>query len=105
MPTLIIANSTAPAPLLKSIRQHSSWPKYPGPDFSRATPFALMGGQFLLCRESSLSWINLLVKIAIIGLGYVGLPLALQFARCGTRVLGLDIDPAKVKACNAGQSY
>src|SRR5258706_1368030 len=45
------------------------------------------------------------MKIAIIGLGYVGLPLALQFARCGARVLGLDIDPAKVKACNSGQSY
>ena len=43
--------------------------------------------------------------IAIIGLGYVGLPLALQFARSGVKVLGLDIDPAKVEACNAGQSY
>lgn len=42
---------------------------------------------------------------AIIGLGYVGLPLALQFARSGVKVLGLDIDPAKVAACNAGQSY
>jgi UDP-N-acetyl-D-glucosamine dehydrogenase len=45
------------------------------------------------------------VKIAIIGLGYVGLPLALQFARSSTRVLGFDIDPAKIKACNTGQSY
>jgi UDP-N-acetyl-D-glucosamine dehydrogenase len=44
-------------------------------------------------------------QIAIIGLGYVGLPLSLQFARSGVKVLGLDIDPAKVKACNAGQSY
>jgi len=43
--------------------------------------------------------------IAIVGLGYVGLPLSLQFARCGTRVLGLDIDPAKVTALNAGKSY
>ncbi len=43
--------------------------------------------------------------IAIIGLGYVGLPLALQFARSGVRVLGLDIDAAKVAACNNGQSY
>jgi UDP-N-acetyl-D-glucosamine dehydrogenase len=44
-------------------------------------------------------------NIAIIGLGYVGLPLALQFARSGVRVLGLDIDPAKTEALNAGTSY
>ncbi len=44
-------------------------------------------------------------QISVIGLGYVGLPLALQFARSGVRVLGLDIDAAKVKACNAGESY
>ena len=45
------------------------------------------------------------MKIAIIGLGYVGLPLSLQFARSGVTVLGLDIDPAKVKSLNAGRSY
>jgi UDP-N-acetyl-D-glucosamine dehydrogenase len=45
------------------------------------------------------------MTIAIIGLGYVGLPLALQFARCGVRVLGLDIDAQKVRALNAGRSY
>jgi UDP-N-acetyl-D-glucosamine dehydrogenase len=45
------------------------------------------------------------VNIAIIGLGYVGLPLSLQFARSGVTVLGLDIDPAKVKSLNAGRSY
>jgi UDP-N-acetyl-D-glucosamine dehydrogenase len=45
------------------------------------------------------------MKIAIVGLGYVGLPLALQFARSDTAVLGLDVDPAKVRAINAGQSY
>lgn len=44
-------------------------------------------------------------SIAIVGLGYVGLPLSLQFARSGVRVLGLDIDPAKVEALNAGRSY
>ncbi len=38
-------------------------------------------------------------------MGYVGLPLALQFGRAGCRVLGLDIDPAKVDALNSGQSY
>ena len=44
-------------------------------------------------------------EIAIIGLGYVGLPLSLQFARSGVRVLGLDIDPDKVDALNQGSSY
>lgn len=44
-------------------------------------------------------------KIAIIGLGYVGLPLSLQFARSGVHVLGLDIDSAKVDALNHGRSY
>ena len=43
--------------------------------------------------------------IAVVGLGYVGLPLSLQFARCGATVLGLDIDPNKVNALNAGRSY
>ena len=45
------------------------------------------------------------MTIAIIGLGYVGLPLALQFARSGVRVIGLDVDPKKVSALNAGCSY
>ena len=45
------------------------------------------------------------MKIAVIGLGYVGLPLSLQFARSGVEVLGLDIDPAKVASLNEGRSY
>ena len=45
------------------------------------------------------------MTIAIVGLGYVGLPLSLQFARSGANVLGLDIDVAKVEALNAGRSY
>ncbi len=45
------------------------------------------------------------MKVAIIGLGYVGLPLCLQFARSGAKVLGLDTDPAKVDAIHAGRSY
>jgi len=44
-------------------------------------------------------------KVAIIGLGYVGLPLSLQFANSGVAVLGLDIDEAKVDALNNGRSY
>ena len=43
--------------------------------------------------------------LSIIGLGYVGLPLGLQFAKSGCRVLGLDIDPGKVMEIEAGRSY
>ena len=45
------------------------------------------------------------MKIAVVGLGYVGLPLSLQFARAGIEVLGLDVDKNKVDALNAGKSY
>lgn len=44
-------------------------------------------------------------KIGIVGLGYVGLPLALRFARAGHPVLGFDIDPHKVDMLCAGRSY
>lgn len=45
------------------------------------------------------------MNIAIVGQGYVGLPLALQFARSGAKVLGLDVDPTKVEAINSSRSY
>ena len=44
-------------------------------------------------------------SVGIIGLGYVGLPLALRFAEVGVKVLGFDIDPDKVRQLNAGKSY
>ena len=44
-------------------------------------------------------------RIGIVGLGYVGLPLSLQFARSGVQVLGLDVDPAKVESLLAHRSY
>lgn len=43
--------------------------------------------------------------IGIVGLGYVGLPLALRFVEAGFKVVGFDIDPEKVNALNAGRSY
>lgn len=43
--------------------------------------------------------------IGIVGLGYVGLPLMLRYIEVGYTVLGFDIDPDKVDALNAGQSY
>jgi UDP-N-acetyl-D-glucosamine dehydrogenase len=44
-------------------------------------------------------------RVAIIGLGYVGLPLAETFAGAGYPVVGFDIDPEKVKRLRLGQSY
>jgi len=44
-------------------------------------------------------------RIGVVGLGYVGLPLACTFARKGLRVLGFDIDPAKIDQLAAGRSY
>lgn len=45
------------------------------------------------------------MKIGIIGLGYVGLPLCLQFSKSGAQVLGFDVDFKKVESLNNGESY
>ena len=45
------------------------------------------------------------MKIGIIGLGYVGLPLCLQFSKSGACVLGFDLDLKKVESLNRGESY
>src|SRR5260221_4687181 len=45
------------------------------------------------------------LKVAIIGCGYVGLPLALRFGEAGHRVTGFDTDPNKINMLNAGRSY
>jgi UDP-N-acetyl-D-glucosamine dehydrogenase len=44
-------------------------------------------------------------KIGVIGLGYVGLPLAVEFAKAGFEVIGFDLDGEKIRAVNAGESY
>jgi UDP-N-acetyl-D-glucosamine dehydrogenase len=41
----------------------------------------------------------------VVGLGYVGLPLALAFVQAGSRVVGLDSDSRRVEAIRAAQSY
>ncbi len=43
--------------------------------------------------------------VSVVGLGYVGLPLAIEFARAGYRVTGLDTDADKVTGINAGRSH
>ena len=44
-------------------------------------------------------------RIGIIGLGYVGLPLAVEFAKAGFQVTGFDVDVAKIASINKGHSY
>jgi UDP-N-acetyl-D-glucosamine dehydrogenase len=43
--------------------------------------------------------------IGVIGLGYVGLPLAVAFAQSGATVIGLDLDPRRVTGVASGQSF
>jgi UDP-N-acetyl-D-glucosamine dehydrogenase len=45
------------------------------------------------------------MSVGIIGLGYVGLPLAVAFAEAGEQVVAVDVDPRKVQAIAAGESY
>ena len=44
-------------------------------------------------------------RIGVIGLGYVGLPLAVEFARAGFTVTGFDVDAKKAAQINCGKSY
>jgi UDP-N-acetyl-D-glucosamine dehydrogenase len=44
-------------------------------------------------------------RVGIIGLGYVGLPLAVEFAKAGIRVTGFEIDEKRAKTLNSGRSY
>src|SRR5262245_58072455 len=43
--------------------------------------------------------------VAVVGLGYVGLPLAVMFGRAGFRVHGIDVDAERASLANAGTSY
>src|ERR1700686_3482184 len=44
-------------------------------------------------------------KVGIVGLGYVGLPLAVEFAKAGFNVTGFDLSDLKIAQVNAGDSY
>ncbi len=44
-------------------------------------------------------------RVGVVGLGYVGLPLAVEFAQAGFTVTGIDLDQRKVDALNRGESY
>jgi UDP-N-acetyl-D-glucosamine dehydrogenase len=48
---------------------------------------------------------NRTARVGIVGLGYVGLPLAVEFARAGFHVTGIDLSEEKARRVNAGESY
>ena len=48
---------------------------------------------------------NRTARVGIVGLGYVGLPLAVEFARAGFQVTGIDLSEKKTQSVNAGESY
>jgi UDP-N-acetyl-D-glucosamine dehydrogenase len=48
---------------------------------------------------------NRTAQVGVIGLGYVGLPLAVEFAKAGFAVTGIEVDPQKAASINAGTSY
>ncbi|MDE0079841.1 MAG: nucleotide sugar dehydrogenase [Caldilineaceae bacterium] len=48
---------------------------------------------------------NRTARVAVVGLGYVGLPLAVALAATGYEVVGIDLDPTKVEAVNQGRTY
>jgi len=48
---------------------------------------------------------NRTAKVGVLGLGYVGLPLAVEFAKAGFEVIGIDVQAGKVKQFNQGRSY
>ena len=63
-------------------------------------PTALLSHETLLARIEARE-----ARVGIIGLGYVGLPLAITVARAGFPVTGFDIDAGKIVAIEAGRSY
>ena len=73
---------------------------------------ALEGGLFNIIKKEILmssilrkKIITKKAKIAVIGLGYVGLPLAVNFAKAGFKVFGLDKDTDRVEKINKKKSY
>jgi len=44
-------------------------------------------------------------RVGVVGLGYVGLPLVVEFAHAGFSVTGIDVQQSKVDAINRGESY
>ncbi|MCL5958752.1 MAG: nucleotide sugar dehydrogenase [Chloroflexi bacterium] len=64
-----------------------------------------MSGEELVETSAAAKIRNKEATVCVIGLGYVGLPLAAEFARAGLRVRGLDLDSKRVLAISRGESY
>jgi len=65
-----------------------------------------VAAQQLLCAEALAAKIaDRTARVGIVGLGYVGLPLAVEFAKAGFSVTGIDLIESKVARLNAGDSY
>ena len=62
----------------------------------------LIGGVAAQLREKL---VNRTAHVGVVGLGYVGLPLAVELARAGFKTTGIDLDARKVAAINKGESY
>jgi UDP-N-acetyl-D-glucosamine dehydrogenase len=73
--------------------------------------FLELENKSMLCASTSMTEIleekikNRTARVGIIGLGYVGLPLAVEFARAGFSVTGIDVQKSKVERLNQGESY
>ena len=94
------------AALMKLGRAPTTWMK-PAMCSKHATRHPLRGGDRLKVLESlTVTGVPPTgVRVGIIGLGYVGLPLATAFARAGADVVGVDTDSDKVDAIGDGRSY
>src|SRR5258706_1368186 len=62
-------------------------------------------GRFHNLNELKTKLENRNATAAVIGLGYVGLPLAMEIAAAGFKVIGIDLDPNKITSLKKGQSY
>lgn len=56
-------------------------------------------------QQQCLKFENIDAVIGVLGLGYVGLPLALEYLKQGYKVVGFDVDPEKIALLNSGESY
>src|SRR5438132_2073256 len=80
---------------------------------SGSPPLRARWTDFLVCKNMSPTPFSTLsdrigsrnARVGVIGLGYVGLPLAVEFARAGFTVTGFDVDAGKIAQINAGRSY
>src|SRR5438128_1563883 len=57
------------------------------------------------CQRLLTSIIQRTARVGVVGLGYVGLSLATEWARAGFSVTGIDIDPQRVRMCQQGKSW